>query len=40
MPPWHGAHLLETVLRRPVVVQAMKVSVPRSVAAEAKRIAS
>ena len=33
-------YLLETVLRRPVVVQVMKASAPRRVAAEAKRIAS
>jgi len=33
-------YLLETVLRRPVVVRAMKAAVPRRVAVEAKRIAS
>ena len=33
-------YLLETVLRRPVVVRAMKASVPRRDAVEAKRIAS
>ena len=33
-------YLLETVLRRPVVVRAMKTSEPRRVAVEAKRIAS
>ena len=33
-------YLLETVLRRPVVVKAMKTAVPRRVATEVKRIAS